>query len=379
MFLRFCLCLILSAPVPAWAERVRAVLVGVGDYAYLDADLQGPVNDVGLMARALMARGVAATDITVLADPGAEVPTGAAQGVPNRAVILSALTGAVETSGRGDTVVFYFSGHGAQAPDLDGDEGGGLDEIFLPRDTRGWNGGIGAVENAIVDDELSVITALAATRGVRLVGIIDACHSGTGFRALPERGARARYVSPAQLSLPDAVEGASAAAPPPPGDYVFLYAAQSDQRAYEYPVGEARVWHGDFTRALTTVMTEVRDLTWAGLTEAATAQMQRSAGFGAQTPDVEGPLLDAPVFGGDAPGLARIALEGRTLRAGLVRGITQGSTLNLFADDWTEAGTARVADAKALEATIDYLEPFPTVRVPSVSYTHLTLPTICRV
>ncbi|MEO0939332.1 MAG: caspase family protein [Pseudomonadota bacterium] len=378
MFLRLCLCFLLFAPIPAAAERVHAVLVGVGDYAYLDADLEGPVNDVSLMARALMARGVTPADMTVLADAGADVPQGAARGMPDRAAILSALTGAVRRAGQGDWVVFYFSGHGAQAPDLDGDEGGGLDEIFLPRDTKGWNGGIGAVENAIVDDELSAITALAAARGVRLVGIIDACHSGTGFRAMPERGARARYISPAQLSLPDAVEAAGVAAPAPPGDYVFLYAAQSDQRAYEYPVGETRVWHGDFTRALTTVMTEVRDLSWAGLTEAATARMQRSAGFGAQTPDVEGPLIDAPVFGGGAPGLARIAVEGRTLAAGLVRGITPGSTLTLFAEDGTEAGRARVRAAQALEATLDYLEPFPTARVTSASVTQRAVDTSVR-
>ncbi|MEL7100786.1 MAG: caspase family protein [Pseudomonadota bacterium] len=378
MIFRFCLCLLILAPLPAAAERVRAVLVGVGDYTYLDADLSGPVNDVGLMARALMARGVAAADITVLADPGADVPVGAAQGLPDREPILAALTGAVQAAGRGETVVFYFSGHGAQAPDLDGDEGGGLDEIFLPRDTKGWNGGLGAVENAIVDDELSAITVLAAERGVRLVGIIDACHSGTGFRAMPERGARARYIAPAQLSLPDGLETAGTAAPPPPGDYVFLYAAQSDQRAYEYPVGADQVWHGDFTRALTTVMTEVRDLSWASLTEAATARMQRSAGFGAQTPDVEGPLTDAPVFGGDGPGLARIPLDGRTLKAGLVRGITPGSTLTLFAGDGTEAGRARVTDAQALQATIEYLEPFPTVRVSSASVAQRAVDTSVR-
>ncbi|MEM6276292.1 MAG: hypothetical protein AAF714_05035, partial [Pseudomonadota bacterium] len=65
----FALCLS-CAPVLAAAET-RAVLVGVGDYLYLDADLEGPVNDIGLMAQTLMRRGVAAGAITALADEAA--------------------------------------------------------------------------------------------------------------------------------------------------------------------------------------------------------------------------------------------------------------------------------------------------------------------
>lgn len=362
------------------AERARAVLVGVGDYAYLDADLAGPKNDVGLMARTLMARGVAAEDITILADPDAAVPDGTVRGLPDRAPILAALDTAIAASARGDTLIFYFSGHGAQAPDLSGDEGGGLDEIFLPRDTRGWNGGVGAVENAILDDELSLVAEAAAARGVRLIGIIDACHSGTGFRALGETpDARARYIAPAQLGLPDAVGERGAAAPPPPGDYVFLYAAQSDQRAFEYPVGEDRVWHGDFTRALTTVMAEVPDLTWAGLVEAAQAQMRQSNGQAAQTPDLEGPLIDEAVFGGDAPGLSRIAVDGRTLQAGLIRGITPGTILTLYGPDGAAIGRAEAENVQALSATLTYLEPFPTARVTAAAVAERALDTSVRV
>ena len=50
------------------------MLVGVGDYLTLDADLQGPPNDVALMADMLVRRG--AGDITALTDPGAQLPNG---------------------------------------------------------------------------------------------------------------------------------------------------------------------------------------------------------------------------------------------------------------------------------------------------------------
>lgn len=185
----------------------RAVLVGVGDYLYLDADLQGPVNDVGLMADTLMRRGVAAGAITVLSDDAARVPDGAVRGLPDRVAILDALGGAIAASGPGDTVVFYFSGHGAQAPDLNGDEGGGMDEIFLPRDTRGWNGGIGAVENAILDDEFGTFTEQAAARGCSWWRSWTPAIPAPAF-ARGQRRTRGRGISRLrQLGLPDDLAG----------------------------------------------------------------------------------------------------------------------------------------------------------------------------
>ena len=361
------LCLI-ALPFVGQADT-RAVLVGVGDYLHLDADLKGPVNDVGLMADTLMRRGVSVQNMTVLADVEARAPEGVARALPDREDILNAFEAAIMGSASGDTVVFYFSGHGAQTPDLNGDEGGGMDEIFLPRDARGWNRAAGVVENAILDDELGAFTELAAARGVKLVAIIDACHSGTGFRALGGAAeSRARYITPAQLGLPDASGDAAPATTPeraPPGDYVFLYAAQSDQRAFEYPVGEDRIWHGDFTRALTTTMTEVPDLSYSDLVQAAALRMQMKSGQAAQTPDIEGPLAGSPVLGGDAPGLARIALEGQTLQAGMLQDITVGSTLTLYAGllDADPVGQAVVDTVNATTASIRFVEPFPTVKV----------------
>lgn len=353
--------------VPQLARgETRAVLVGVGDYLYLDADLKGPLNDVGLMAETLMLRGVAAAQITVLADEIAETPAGVARALPDRTTILSTLNDTLAASATGDTLVFYFSGHGAQAPDDDGDEGGGMDEIFLPRDTRGWNGGIGAVENAIRDDEFAAFTTLAAARGVKLVAILDACHSGTGFRALDTGAARARYISPATLGLPE-TDGTlhEAETPPPEGEYVFLYAAQSDQRAFEYPVGEERRWHGDFTRAITAVLREEPNLSYSTLVQATARRIETRAGQAAQTPDVEGPMADTPVLGGDAPGLSRITVDGQTLKAGLLSDITQGSEVTLYGGllDKAPAGRAIVTEVHANSADLRYLEPFPTTRV----------------
>ena len=218
--------------LPLRAEH-RAVLVGVSDYSVLDADLNGPKNDVRLMAEVLAARGVPPAEMTVLTSDPTGLPAGAHSGPPTRAAILAALADVSDRAAPGDTVVFYFSGHGGQAPDQSGDEGGGYDEIFLPADAAGWKGDIGAVENAILDDELQLWAQGLLSRDIQLIGLIDACHSDTGFRALGGAG-RARGLSPTDLGIPqDAPSAPRDPAPPLQGQFVFLYSSQSDQRSFE--------------------------------------------------------------------------------------------------------------------------------------------------
>jgi len=81
----------------------------------------------------------------------------------------------------GDVLVFYWSGHGRQLPDDDGDERDedNLDEILVPYDFKGTSD-----ENAtnyIRDDELNKIAQRGA-QGRTFIAIVDACHSGTGLR-----------------------------------------------------------------------------------------------------------------------------------------------------------------------------------------------------
>ncbi|MFT7596381.1 MAG: putative caspase-like protein [Paracoccaceae bacterium] len=169
----FALVLLSSGAHAEPGPSVRAVLVGVSDYLYLDADLKGPRNDVRLMRETLVSRGVAADQITVLSQDGT---------VPTRAAILGSLDHLAAISGPGDQVLFYFSGHGTQAPDLSGDEMGGYDEIFLPADAKGWSDSSRSVENAVVDDEFQAKAAAITATGAGLVVILDACHAATGFR-----------------------------------------------------------------------------------------------------------------------------------------------------------------------------------------------------
>ena len=346
-FSSLALSLAVLAP-PAHAE-IRAVIVGVSDYLTLDADLKGPANDARLMAETLIARGVQPDNLTVLTSDPTGLPAGTATGQPTRAAILAALAAAAEASATGDTVVFTFSGHGAQAPDLSGDEGGGYDELLLPADAAGWKGAIGSVENAIVDDDLQVWAQSTLSKGVQVIGLIDACHSATGFRALGGQGV-AKVIDEAQLGIPDDVVPVQGTpAPPLTGDFVFLYSSQSDQRSFEYPMADG-TWHGEFTLRLAQTLRYAPDASWSQILSATTEVMVQ--GPARQMPDGEGPLLLAPVFG-TGPTTDRFPLKDGKLAAGLLQGLAHGAELALYA---SPAGgdplvTITLAKVTAREAT----------------------------
>ena len=220
--------------------RTRALVVGAAGYPALPEQfhLKGPKNDVREIANTLVRVGVAPVDVTVLAD-GVE---GLADGIAaprdgTKAAILGELDRLAETSEPGDLVVFYFSGHGSQQPDENGDEQGGNDEIVLPYDVAKWEGH--GIKNALVDDELDVRVRKLLDKGVDFFGIIDACHSATGFRAVEDDDTRSREIDPQDLGVP-----ASALVSEAPGNLLKDLAADKPGRgraAYFYAAQESEV------------------------------------------------------------------------------------------------------------------------------------------
>ncbi len=89
---------------------------------------------------------------------------------------------------RGGTAVFYFSGHGQQVKDNNGDELDGLDESIVPYDAAmRFEPGKYEGDLHFRDDELGEpMTALRKKLGKNghLLLILDSCHSGTGTRGL---------------------------------------------------------------------------------------------------------------------------------------------------------------------------------------------------
>ncbi|MDR5781304.1 caspase family protein [Caballeronia sp. LZ065] len=166
------------------AGRRRALCVGINGYP--TAPLGGCVADARAWRDALVRLGFEAP--ALLLDQQA-----------TRAQIVSALASLIEGSRAGDVIVFQYSGHGTQLPDLNGDETGpdGKDEAICPYDFA---------EGAfLIDDDIGELCDRLPA-GVNLTLFTDCCHSGTISRfagAGPNGGvisgpggARARFVVP---------------------------------------------------------------------------------------------------------------------------------------------------------------------------------------
>ncbi len=150
----------------------RALLVGIDAYENPKFNLQGSVNDARNMRQVLIdTLGYQPAQIRTLTDKDA-----------TRANILKAFDEwLIRDSAPGARVFFFMSSHGAQVPDLNGDEEDGLDETLVPYDSRIDDvNGKKVLRNQIIDDEIDDLLKRIADRKVTV--IVDACHSGTGTR-----------------------------------------------------------------------------------------------------------------------------------------------------------------------------------------------------
>ena len=311
--------------VPANAEtatedggpETHALLVGVSAYANLPAilHLSGPRNDVQMWRALLVSSNVDPENIAVLADGVADAA------LPTRAAIFDALEELSKTVRPGDNVFVLFAGHGSQQPQGalgDKSEADGLDEIFLPYDAGRWNGAAGAVQNAIVDDELGAAIDRLRSNGAFVWVVFDACHSGTMDRGGPSNGfadERDRGIEPAELGVPlqdlargdgDPIEGTldansladERALVPTAGGLVAFYAAESWERApeklFKNERGE-RAFYGLFSRTLAEIMAEGSPPTFAGLIEEVRTAYA-AQGRDGPNPLAQGSALDQPVF-----------------------------------------------------------------------------------
>ncbi|HEV7255335.1 MAG TPA: caspase family protein [Mesorhizobium sp.] len=336
---------------PASAET-RAVVVGVSGYPNLPESLRlsGPKNDVAGVAATLVESGVPAENIVVLADGAGSLPAGVLQKGPGTLKnILDAFDRMAAATGPGDLAVFYYSGHGAQQPDADGDEGGGNDEILLPYDTGRWNGS--GVEGALADDELRSRMKRILDAGGDFWGIIDACHSATAFRDVPASDAKARLIPAEVLGVPEDMIGSRGQAQstarldpgPARGRAALFYAAQEVEVALETTPRGAREdeTYGVFTFNLLKRMKANPELSYRRLHQAVVNDIKRSTMMSTQTPELEGTLLDAPVLGRAAANLAADAqwpFYNGTLQAGLLASLSEGAVLGLYADAAAPAG-----------------------------------------
>jgi len=146
----------------------KALIVGINDYAPIGSggpDLNGCVNDARDMANTLVICGFPALSVRILTNQKA-----------TKANIISNLTNLVTKSKKGDSIVFYYSGHGTRVANIGPDfEVDGLDDAICPHDF--------AKAGVIRDDEFAAILKQLPT-GVNMDVLFDCCHSGTGTRRM---------------------------------------------------------------------------------------------------------------------------------------------------------------------------------------------------
>ncbi|MFI1708617.1 caspase family protein [Streptomyces griseoruber] len=234
-----------------------ALLVGIDDYRAPVTPLGGCRNDIDAVGVLLGSR---------LPD-GGFVPLRLTDGAATRAAVIDGFRHHLGRAASGDSALFWFSGHGSQAPvpaEFARFEPTGMLQTLVCADSR--HDGVPDLH----DKELAGLIGEITARGVHVVVVLDCCHADSGTRgpapahgtgALAVRGQPAfagplRAADPARV-LPGgpgggrdgaaAVRGTTAGGPDA-APHVLLAACHSDQYAVEVPTADGP--RGLFSAAL---------------------------------------------------------------------------------------------------------------------------------
>ncbi|MBP7951168.1 MAG: caspase family protein [Verrucomicrobiales bacterium] len=159
------------AATPLFAAQY-ALVIGINDYPGSQMDLGGCLADVQRVHTFLtQVHGFPAANVLVLKDAQAT-----ATGIEN-----AFKEHLIAKAQPGDAVVFSYSGHGTQVPDLNApDEDDDMDECLCPYDITPRQ-----QETWFTDDRLRGLIGQLKTD--RVLILLDCCHSGTGTRGFREQ------------------------------------------------------------------------------------------------------------------------------------------------------------------------------------------------
>lgn len=170
-------CILICGPLCTQTPAARALLIGLSLYAPDSGweSING-ANDVEILKKTLLSQQFQENNVATLTN---EAATGKN--------VRGQMKRLLDQTRPGDFILFHFSGHGQQIPDTDGDEKvDRLDESFVLYDAYRGKTGAYRGENHLTDDELGMwldaVRKKAGANGYVLV-LLDACHSGSGFRA----------------------------------------------------------------------------------------------------------------------------------------------------------------------------------------------------
>jgi uncharacterized caspase-like protein len=314
-----CLCGSSFAQPPARPAAGRhkrlALLVGINQYKYSGGfqNLNGCVNDVRRFGDLLTSKfGFVPEDVKVLTDAQAT----------RDGILTTFRTHLISQAAAGDTVVFYYAGHGSRAPNPS--EPSGFDETIVPTDSRDPEGKV----FDITDKELRALFGELRQKTTEITAILDSCHSGTAIR-----GNRQRTIPADTRPQPSRTSTRGGEAPTTADrGIVFLAGSRADQSSYEHFAEGTE--HGAMSYFLALELS--RDdpaMTWRDVMDRVRSMV--TARYPMQEPQLEGSAADKLVFGESSSTsqpyfLASPAGKNVSLNAGLIHGLTEGSLFDVF-------------------------------------------------
>jgi hypothetical protein len=294
---------------------VYALLVGIDAYQGGIPRLRGAVSDIEHVERFLEVH-IGEKDLhrKVLLD-----------GQATRAAVIEAFRTHLTQAGPEDAALFWFSGHGSQLPVGDSrfalSEPTGFLQTLVCADSRQ-----GDVPD-LLDKEINILISAITASGAHMTAVFDCCHSGGASRWPRKLRARranpARAVPPAELLIPEL----AAFRGPGRDDHVSLAACQSDQIAFEIPVGDGH--RGVFSLMLLRHLSE-RSLSYRELLARTRClvEAERPNQWPTMRPAL-GPLANQPFLGGrTAPAatlMMRYMTDGWYVDAGACHGLEAGT------------------------------------------------------
>ena len=142
-----------------------AVIVGINNYSIIKPDLKYGEGDATLMKETFIKYlGIKEESIKMLLGKEAT----------RRGIEYAIKDWLKSRVNPGDKAIFYFSGHGMQFDDLNGDEADSKDELLCPYDS-------GMLDVSFIKDDYLNSWLKEVNTDFKLV-ILDCCHSGTGTK-----------------------------------------------------------------------------------------------------------------------------------------------------------------------------------------------------
>jgi hypothetical protein len=249
--------------------KVVALIIGIGDYQYLGpahglanlpddwgTDLPNPPRDVDDFHDLLLAEfGVSPAHILRYGGGPDEASTMAfgensiqAYPLATRANVVAGFGQLESMEDEQTIVVFYYSGHGGQTPDNNGDESDGYDEFIAMYDTM--TDPVGFV-NVLTDDDLAGLLANLESEHIGV--ILDSCFSGSMMETTMHASSdllRRGLMRPTESDVNSVQSDQAALAELVGPDRVVITASTGDQGTWESNVLENGVFTHFFLQGL---------------------------------------------------------------------------------------------------------------------------------